>query len=291
MRDFTPLAVAILTSLLLGEVATDISSSSTSNLPALRPPPGAAVPAGVEEGLTSVRDHFFAQCRAQGIRDPDKFVEDIQDNAKRCVEENINSTALQQDIEKYSKNGELDELFVSRCRDLPPVILPCMEQRLDELGQCLNETERGKNYTGTLMAALSAAFDFLCFNNGERIAIFLGERGQECAKSNKTGQSVRDCLSAHNLTEAAPDVLANLVYGFSEQNCARLFVAHECLADGLKHCDDPTPANVVDSLLLAFEKPLPCKRKTSAAPPLTAGLGLTQLLLVSVGALLLSWAS
>ncbi|XP_043245041.1 27 kDa hemolymph glycoprotein-like isoform X2 [Amphibalanus amphitrite] len=262
--------------LLVGEVATDIGGPP--------PFPGGVtpkVPENVESGINRVRNSFFAQCREQGVRDPEALVEDVGNSAQRCIEDNLNMTEIQEDIAQHMKNGDLDKLFSGRCRTLPPIIYSCAEIQLAKLSTCLNETERAKDYPGHMMNGLRAAIDFLCFQDGERIAIFLGDKGQECVSANATRDSVQGCLKSHNLTEHVSEQFGSLTYGFTPDNCDRLFVAHDCVVDGLRLCEDSTPSNVVDSLLLAFEKPLPCKRAT-------AGVG--QPPLADWAVLLLSWA-
>ncbi|XP_037075441.1 27 kDa hemolymph glycoprotein-like [Pollicipes pollicipes] len=216
------------------------------------------MPDDVRDSLERARDGFYSQCRAQGIADPEHFVTERRDRAAQCVKDNVDVDEIVQDISRHMENGELDVLFSSRCRDLPPRILDCIERPLVELERCLNETERAKNYSATLMAGLREAVDFLCFNDGERIAIFLGEKGQECMSSQQVRDSLTQCLEKHNLTAStAPDVLDSTTRGFTPAFCHRMFVAHDCAADALRLCDDPTPSNVVDSLLRAFEGPLP----------------------------------
>ena len=249
-----------LTALLVGEAATEIGGSPPFSDGAVP-----EVPDSVDDGANRVRDHFYAQCRAQGVPDPEVLVEDVRNSAQRCVEQNLNVTEIQEDIAKHMENGDLDELFSGRCKTLPPVIYKCAEQQLAKLSTCLNETERAKDYPGYVMKGLRAAVKFLCYQDGERIAIFLGEKGQECVSAEPTRDSVQKCLKAHNLTEHVSDQFGSLTYGFTPDNCRRLFVSHDCVVNGLRLCEDSTPSNVVDSLLKAVEKELPCKRATSGA--------------------------
>lgn len=270
--------MATLLILLLGVTFSRAEIPSPSDTRATPPPE-------VREDLEDLRDSFFAQCREQGISEPEDFLERVRDNAMRCVLDNLNVTEIQADITKHMENSDLDVLFSSRCQTLPPIMLSCARDRLGELEQCLNDTQRAKNYTETLMAGLEAAVDFLCFKDGERIAIFLGEKGQECVSSNQTGQDLQKCLKEHDLYdengEGVGDTISSLVYGYSEENCRRLFIAHDCVAGALKHCDDPTPSNVVDSLLNAFEGPLPCKRVSTGGAAGTSPLATCLMLLVS----------
>lgn len=105
-------------------------------------------------------------------------------------------------------------------------------------------------------------------NSGEKIAIFFAEGGLECLQTH--GDEVKKCVEAKQDLEINEDTLSNLNnldlndlaskrVPKTDEICTSIEQLHECASLGLRKCKDPTPENLMTSMLMQVGKALECK--------------------------------
>lgn len=107
-------------------------------------------------------------------------------------------------------------------------------------------------------------------NNGERIAIFFAEGGFECIQTH--GDEVKKCiekkqdiagieLNEESLSNIDLNDLANkpLPLPKTDEICTNMEQLYECVSVEFRKCKDPTPENLMSSMLKQVSKALECK--------------------------------
>jgi hypothetical protein len=104
-------------------------------------------------------------------------------------------------------------------------------------------------------------------NGGERIALFFAEGGLECIQTH--GDEVKKCVEQRqelvgiNEDNLNLNDIANQKFTIpkSDEVCKSIDELHECASVGLRKCKDPTPENLMTSMLKQVGKALECKVK------------------------------
>ncbi|XP_045600946.1 27 kDa glycoprotein [Procambarus clarkii] len=204
------------------------------------------------------------RCRATVGEDAVNDIEESGSNLGDCVGRQINWSKLQVEINRSIPRGELDLVFKKYCgrRDR---LMACAEALFTKLERCMNERElRDLNIT---RKAIDAGIDFICHNDGDKIALFMAEEGEECINSQK--DKIQSCIEEKvpDLEETQSDPLSiginDLV--INEENCKKVNAMHQCVVKYTEQCEDPTPSNILDSLIMQILKVTPCWQ-TSSAP-------------------------
>eukprot|EP00095_Tigriopus_kingsejongensis_P009200 maker-scaffold299_size217019-snap-gene-1.32 protein:Tk09200 transcript:maker-scaffold299_size217019-snap-gene-1.32-mRNA-1 annotation:"27 kda hemolymph" len=185
-----------------------------------------------------------------------------QEHLVFCVMQNFDISKIQRQIETKKKSGDLDVVFKEYCGQPVAQTRPCVENFLEVSRHCvgIDEDRNGLNIT---MKMVDAAVNFICHNNGDRLALFMSESGLDCLKSRQ--ESIMRCLNS-----SSPEMFhsrrskSNLNWVlFDAQNCRKGEVIRHCVETELLKCDDPTPSNVVNSMMLAMRNATPCRRMSS----------------------------
>lgn len=87
--------------------------------------------------------------------------------AAECLKNQINTTALQEEMEIARPKGELDTVFKKYCGRTPEV-KSCVWNFTETAKPCLEEEER--NNVKIIMNITEALLDFICHKEGDRIA-------------------------------------------------------------------------------------------------------------------------
>lgn len=187
-----------------------------------------------------------------------------QENLIKCFMDEFDYTTILFEMEEKKEKGELDEVFKKYCKEKVPPVRVCLKKFLEVSRECLHENERqGLN---TTLKMVDAAINFTCHNSGDRIALFLAEKGYECMEDHK--KEIVDCVN-NSVPElfhydTNPQNNVHLVV-FDEQNCRKGDALMKCVEDslwsgekGANKCEDPTPSNLVHGMMQSIRDVTPC---------------------------------
>jgi len=102
--------------------------------------------------------------------------------------------------------------------------------------------------------------NFICFKEGDRIALFIATGGPECFTEKQAG--VQACVNNtfggyypmpnFESNVSSLQTLPSLLFGLKE--CTDIAKLQYCTVAELNNCTEPTPANIVDSLFNFIKK-------------------------------------
>ncbi|KAH8339582.1 hypothetical protein KR074_012285 [Drosophila pseudoananassae] len=217
-----------------------------------------------------------------------------------CLSGLANFTAIQQEIEEASPKGDLDIVFEKYCKRMPQA-KACINDFNEALIPCLTREE--KNHNAMMRRITDKLLDFVCFKDGDQIALFIAEQGPECLLQSRDG--IGNCLNStfgsylpkqlsQNWTSGSD--LPNLVLGPSQ--CLDLYEFETCTVKLLERCENITPSNLVESLFRYVRRESSCQssidkaRRSRALPQgaedQQAGKGSAGTLTFGLGSLLTS---
>ncbi|XP_045534295.1 27 kDa hemolymph protein isoform X2 [Papilio machaon] len=220
------------------------------------------------------------KCENNGGPDAFMNLEGAVQNFKTCVTDLINFSTLDEEIEKAKPDGRVDEVFKKYC-DKRPVLLSCFHNLTDVMETCLSAEER--QHVPPLLNMTHQLAEFICFKDGDRIALFIAEKGPECLKE-KSGM-INDCLNnTFSVTPSfdnIPDEIPEIKFG--EKECNQLTKVQSCVVSALETCAVPTSANIVESLFKFARKSLPCKEipETTEKPNSGSRVGVASLAIIA----------
>lgn len=177
-----------------------------------------------------------------------------QEELVQCFMEEFQVFTIQDEIEESKQKGELELVFQKYCRDHVPRARTCLESFLDVSRECLQEKNRpGLNIT---LQMVDAAIDFTCHNSGDRIILFLAQNGYECVEKHKN--ELVKCIN-----NSVPELFHMNNHNsefivFDEKTCSRGKALMTCVEESLLDGCDPTPSNMVNSMLEAVRQSSPC---------------------------------
>ncbi|CAG4977460.1 unnamed protein product [Colias eurytheme] len=193
----------------------------------------------------------------------------------KCVSALVDPTKLQEEIENAKPNGQVDEVFKRYC-DKTPDFKGCFRNMTDAIQPCLSEEERGN--IKTVHNITEQLAEFICFKEGDRIALFISENGPECIQEKQ--DEIQQCLNTtlgssfnFNAGSITADNIPMIVFG--EKECKQFTELQKCVVTTLETCSAPTSANIVESLFKFVLKGTPCKdmavegKKANSAKDLT----------------------
>ncbi|XP_012270782.1 27 kDa hemolymph protein [Orussus abietinus] len=198
-----------------------------------------------------------------------------QEQLQHCVAGLVNVTVLQNEMEKAKPEGELDTVFKNYCRK-SPLFKNCLNNFANSLEPCFTEKERDsrkiiQNVTDSLL-------NFICFKEGDRIALFISAGGPECIQQKQAG--IQDCINgtfgssipSSTLKNGVPAGIESLpTFTFDSKDCTDIVSLQTCVVKELETCTDPTTANIVDSLFNFIKKVTPCDNLLSAKAAAATG--------------------
>ncbi|KOC61614.1 27 kDa glycoprotein [Habropoda laboriosa] len=163
----------------------------------------------------------------------------------------------------------------------------CVSNYTAVIETCLEPKEREnvkivQNITDSLL-------DFMCYKEGDRIALFISADGPECLKSKQ--DELAECFNNTFLSYipqqspngSLPKELPPFIFGTKE--CTDITTFQTCGVRELEKCSDPTPANIADSVFNYILKVTPCQNligDKSAASNLTVSLLVTMSIMFSL---------
>lgn len=183
-----------------------------------------------------------------------------------CVMQNFESGEIEREIRAKEKTGDLDLVFKKYCGEPVRKTRPCIEDFLNASRRCLKaEDQEGLNIA---LRMIDSAIEFMCHNSGDRIALFMSHDGAQCLKDHR--EDIMKCINASLPNIFSPQekkhhssVINHLIF-FSRENCRKGEAIRNCVEKSLLSCNDPTPSNVVNSLLLSMRNATPCKSLTAS---------------------------
>lgn len=185
-----------------------------------------------------------------------------------CLRNLVNFTEIQKEIEKAKPVGDLDTVFRKYCRKSPK-LRDCVNNFTTSIEPCLDSKE--KETKRVIINITDALLSFICFKEGDRIALFIAEGGPDCLTEQK--DAIQNCINSSfskYLPKEGPNMSAKDVPSFKleENECRDINILQKCVVSELERCKEPTPANIVDSLFNFVRKVTPCAK----FPPEQMGL-------------------
>ncbi|XP_053603113.1 27 kDa hemolymph protein-like isoform X1 [Plodia interpunctella] len=198
-----------------------------------------------------IKDALREQCKKNGAEDKADSVETAGKNFVDCVKNLINIETVKKEIEEAKPNGALDEVFGKYCAKSPE-LKTCIHNLNSAVTPCLESTVRDK--MGDINNAADQLIDFVCYKDGDRIALFIAEQGPECFRDKS--DAIRAC--ADKLKNEVGSVEAAKSLTLNEQ-CGKFDTLTSCIVKALETCSTPTPGNMAESLFRFVRKGSPCK--------------------------------
>lgn len=173
-----------------------------------------------------------------------------------CIQPLVNVTELQVEIENAKPTGDLDLVFSKYCKK-SPILKECVTNFTTGLEPCLDPKE--KQTKRVFQNVSESLLDFICFKEGDRIALFIAEKGPECLSDKK--EAIKHCMNI-TLSKFIPKEGANAenipLFKLEKEECTALKNLHLCVVSELEKCNETTPSNIVDSLMKFMMKQTPC---------------------------------
>uniref|UniRef100_V5GLV5 Hemolymph protein n=1 Tax=Anoplophora glabripennis TaxID=217634 RepID=V5GLV5_ANOGL len=195
------------------------------------------------------------RCEKKGGAGTYEKLKTAGEQAQSCIKDIIDVDKIKTEVEEAKKTGSMDEVFGKYCGKRPQ-IRECVKKVYDAVQPCLEENEKNAlNVTGNIVRQIS---DFACYRDGDRIAMFVAEKGVECLNSRV--ESIKSCVNQtlkFNPATFSPNSIPNLT--IDKKKCDDLTTIQNCIVKDLEdHCSSTTPANVIDALF-RFVKKTACK--------------------------------
>ncbi|XP_042857311.1 27 kDa glycoprotein-like [Penaeus japonicus] len=206
---------------------------------------------------------FKETCRKNVGEDAVEAIEKSQQDLLPCFSSIIDMDKLRHEINRSIPRGELDLVFKKYCGRRES-LMACVEDMFTSLERCMNDQERKDLQIAR--KAIDAGIDFVCHKDGDRIALFMAEKGEECLVSQK--DNIKECVEEKipEVKEAEQDInfISPETFTINEANCKKLNAMHQCVVKHTEKCEDPTPANILDSLIIQVLKVTPCWQTSGA---------------------------
>lgn len=201
---------------------------------------------------------FKEKCKKMGHPEAYATALAAKDEVQECVKSLVNVTVLQAEMEAAKPTGDLDIVFKKYCRQSPNLQY-CITNFTASIEPCLDEKERENKYL--IQNITDSVVKFICFKEGDRIALFIAEGGPECLSANQ--DAIQSCVNATVMKNMPKDTLSidnmpSLVLG--EEQCRDITALQLCVVKSLETCSEPTPANIVDSMFNFVRKMTPCAK-------------------------------
>ncbi|XP_011501440.1 PREDICTED: 27 kDa hemolymph protein-like [Ceratosolen solmsi marchali] len=191
-----------------------------------------------------------------------------------CIKDLVNFTILKEEMDKARPTGDLDEVFKKYCRK-KPILKNCMADFTTAIEPCLEPEE--KENKKIVHNITDKILNFICFKEGDRIALFIAAKGPECFQNK--AKVITECANATSgsYSSKIPINPANGLAALSEiknipslifdnKTCRNMDKLQTCVVTALEGCDDPTPANLLDSIFNYIKKVTPCEKMLADAP-------------------------
>lgn len=208
----------------------------------------------VEEGEEILKE----KCEKNGNNESFDNAMIAKEEIQFCIRNLVNYTQIQKEIEKAKPVGDLDTVFRKYCRKSPQLRY-CVSNFTSAIEPCLDDKERETKRVITNIT--DALLSFICFKEGDRIALFIAEGGPDCLSDQK--DAIQNCLNS-SFSKYLPKEVQNAndvpSFKLEENECRDINVLQKCIVTELERCKEPTPANIVDSLFNFVKKVTPCSK-------------------------------
>ncbi|XP_023302533.2 27 kDa hemolymph protein [Lucilia cuprina] len=175
-----------------------------------------------------------------------------------CVNNIVNFTAIQEEINLASPTGELDVVFNKYCLKRPEA-LKCIETFNTKLTPCLDEEERENQ--DVFMRIIRSLLSFVCHKGGDQIALFIAEKGPECLEAHK--EDIQNCInstfSGYLPEEGIENVKTLPKFIIGAKQCNDMERLETCIVKKLELCEEITPANIVESMFRFIKNETICR--------------------------------
>nr|AAV91444.1 hypothetical protein 31 [Lonomia obliqua] len=190
------------------------------------------------------------QCKKAGAEDKVPDVETAGRNFIECVKGLFDINQIKNEIEAAKPVGALDEVFKKYCAKSPQ-LNGCIDALFDGVTPCVPTENRG--HIATAKNSTRQLIDFICYKDGDRIALFIAEGGPECM--GQSTESVKQCFAK---VQENKDEIKNYS---DEEKCAKFDEVSTCVGDRSGEVFHPTPGIMAESLFRFIRKGLPCTPK------------------------------
>lgn len=242
-----------------------------------------AINASAVPVLDEAKNLFKQKCEKNGDEGSFEKATKAKDKVEECIKSFVNLTQLEAEMDRYKPTGDLDVVFRRYCNKTPK-LKKCVSDFADAFEPCLEPSE--KETKKILLNITESLLTFVCFKEGDRIALFISANGPECLESKR--QEIENCINATfgkyippmdaiNGSSIGLDRIEHLLV-LGNKECGDISTVQSCIVKELEKCSDPTPANIVDSIFNFILRATPCKTMVAAlnaAPTSTNSLLLT----------------
>lgn len=224
--------------------------------------------------VEEAKNLFKEKCTKNGGPGAFENAQQAQLNMVQCFQSLINITELQAEMEKYKPTGDLDIVFKNYCNKRS-ILRACVNNFTDTVEHCLDEKERENKKI--VLNITDSLLEFICYKEGDRIALFISAEGPECFQSKQN--AIQDCANntyggyipktdpSNNLIGL--ESLPSLTFGTRE--CNDMTSLQTCVVAELEKCPDPTPANIMDSIFNFVKRVTPCENILNAQSAAATG--------------------
>ncbi|CAG9784888.1 unnamed protein product [Diatraea saccharalis] len=204
-----------------------------------------------EDQRQTIKNAIREQCKKNGAENKVEEIENAGKNFVDCVKGLIDIETVKQEIEEAKPKGALDEVFGKYCAKSPQ-FKTCIHTIVDTVAPCL-ETKI-QEHVETIKNGTDQLIDFVCFKDGDRIALFIAEGGPECFQ--QKANDIKAC--GEKLRDSLPNVEAAKKLSLTER-CGKFDELTTCIVNELEKCSNPTPGNMAESLFRFVRNGTPCK--------------------------------
>ncbi|KAL0891939.1 hypothetical protein ABMA27_015180 [Loxostege sticticalis] len=197
-----------------------------------------------------IKEVITAQCKKNGAEDKVADVENAGKTFVDCMKAQIDVSTIQKEIEEAKPNGALDEVFGKYCAKSPQ-LKGCFNALIDSVAPCLDANVRDQ--ADSIKNGTAQLLDFVCYKDGDRIALFIAEGGPECFRDK--AEKLRTC--GENIKNSFTSIEDAKKLSLAEK-CGKFDELSTCVVKALEECETPTPGNMAESLLKYVRKGSPC---------------------------------
>ncbi|OWR47512.1 hemolymph protein [Danaus plexippus plexippus] len=202
---------------------------------------------------------FQKKCDENGGLDAFPKAENAFQVFKNCIQDLVNPEVLQKEIKDATPTGQVDEVFKKYCYKKPD-FKGCFQNMTETIKPCFSVEEQ-KNLK-TIYNISEQLAEFICFKDGDRIALFISENGPECITEKQ--EAIEECfnktLGADLKIHQENFSIDNLPkIQFTDKECGQFADLQKCVVSSLESCEAPTSANIMESLFKFARKATPCK--------------------------------
>ncbi|CAB3243320.1 unnamed protein product [Arctia plantaginis] len=213
----------------------------------------------IEQVKNQYMEQFKQKCEKNGHPEAYEKAQNAVQGLMACSSALVDTNTLQTEIENAKPNGKLDEVFKKYC-DKTPQFNECFRNMTETVKPCFT-TEEQENFK-IIYNVTDQLVEFICFKDGDRIALFIAEGGQECFQDKQEG--LQNCFN-QTLDAQTQSDLKNITIDsdfkleFKEKQCNQMTEMQKCIVSALSSCPKSTSANIVDSLFNFIRSATPCK--------------------------------